>query len=393
MGKKFVSLFCGCGGFDIGFIQAGYKCISAFDNDPIAIEAYSKNIDANVKLQDLSKSFNCNQFADVDVVIAGPPCQGFSTAGKMRYNDPRNHLLIRAVEISLSLKPKVIVIENVNGVVSKKLQNYWEKAKCLLKKKYNVREYLFNTKDFGLAQIRKRRLLIASKNGIDSNIHLPEKEPLSLNEVMTNIALSLPNHRPEHLYEKGHLGMIAKHIKPGQKLSNVRGGVKSVHTWNIPEVFGHVSETEVIILEVLLKLRRRKRIRNFGDADPVSAKIIFEELGIPEDKIILSNLIEKNYIRKIGNKFDLTNTFNGKYKRLHWKEPAPTVITRFGDPRYFLHPDEDRGMTVRESARIQGFPDDYIFPGKKVDQYRLVGNAVPPPMGKKIGELISHLIY
>ena len=346
MKKKFISLFSGCGGFDIGFIEAGFKCLSAFDNDKIAIEAYSNYIDSDIKECDLSEYISIDQFKNVDVVIAGPPCQGFSTAGKRRYNDPRNHLLIRAVEISLSINPKVIILENVNGVVAGKHKRYWDKAQKMLQKNYQVEEFLFNTKDFGLAQIRKRRLLIAWKINKRPEFLFPNKAPLTLKHALSKMDDSLPNHKPEFLAIDSSLYLIAKKIEPGQKLSNVRGGKRSIHTWDIPEVYGHVTSKEKRVLEALLKLRRRKRVRKHGDADPVAIKVITDALNEQVEKS-LKSLIKKKYVRKIGNKYDLTNTFNGKFKRLCWDDPAPTVITRFGSPRYFLHPDYNPDLVIQ----------------------------------------------
>ncbi len=97
-------------------------------------------------------------------------------------------------------------------------------------------------------------------------------------------------------------------------------------------------------------------------------------------------------MREIGDTHDLTGAFNGKYRRLSWDKPSNTVDTRFGSPTYFLHPEEQRGFTVREAARIQGFPDSFIFSGTEKEQYQMVGNAVPPPMAKKIALQIRKLL-
>jgi DNA (cytosine-5)-methyltransferase 1 len=104
---------------------------------------------------------------------------------------------------------------------------------------------------------------------------------------------------------------------------------------------------------------------------------------------LLASLVSKGYVRKIGRRFDLANTFNGKYRRLEWDRPSFTVDTRFGEPGYFLHPSEDRGFTVREAARIQGFPDSFRFFGDTRGQYRLIGNAVPPPMARFIAKIVK----
>lgn len=106
----------------------------------------------------------------------------------------------------------------------------------------------------------------------------------------------------------------------------------------------------------------------------------------------MDSLIHKGYIRRTGDECDLVGTFNGKYRRLSWSEPSYTVDTRFGAPRYFLHPDEQRGFTVREAARIQGFRDDYIFHGNEAAQYRVIGNAVPPPLAVQAAEFTRQLL-
>ena len=103
-------------------------------------------------------------------------------------------------------------------------------------------------------------------------------------------------------------------------------------------------------------------------------------------------LLRKGYIRRTGDAYDLAGTFNGKFRRLSWNEPSCTVDTRFGAPRYFLHPDKERGFTVREAARIQGFDDQYVFIGEKNAQYRLIGNAVPPPLGNLAADYSKALL-
>jgi DNA (cytosine-5)-methyltransferase 1 len=137
----------------------------------------------------------------------------------------------------------------------------------------------------------------------------------------------------------------------------------------------------------LLRLRRRIRIRESGDADPVLEKALQTELGRPV-RADLKGLVASGFVREVNGRFDLTHTFNGKYRRLKWEGPSYTVDTRFGDPRYFLHPEQQRGFTVRETARIQGFPDSYVLSGAERDQFRLLGNAVPPPLARALAESI-----
>ncbi len=130
---------------------------------------------------------------------------------------------------------------------------------------------------------------------------------------------------------------------------------RSVHTWQIPRVFGHTSASERHVLESLVRRRRQQRLRSSGDADRWTASELRAAAGMPVASL-LSGLIDKGYVRRVGSAYDLTHTFNGKFRRLAWDEPAPTVDTKFGNANYFLHPDQNRAFSAREAARIQGFP-------------------------------------
>lgn len=156
-------------------------------------------------------------------------------------------------------------------------------------------------------------------------------------------------------------------------------------------MFGLVNEHERTILELIRRLRRQKRQRNHGDADPVSLDRLDAALGAPFHRLV-EGLIKKGYLRRVDAGVDLVGTFNGKYRRLSWDKPSYTVDTRFGSPRYFLHPSQQRGFTVREAARIQGFPDSYVFKGGELGQYRLIGNAVPPPLGALAANFVKLLL-
>lgn len=385
---NFVSLFCGCGGFDLGFIQAGYDCYSAFDIDPYAVETHSNNLNGIAKKCDLAiETPPLHLLRKADVLLAGPPCQGFSTAGKRDLQDPRNSLLVRAGEIAVQAKPKVIIIENVLGVTVGPHKKYWDSLTYILRSGgYQTAEVVCNANEMGLGQIRRRKVLIAWNTKRHIQIAFDNKPYQSLRDVISGMDTTY-NHDPIHISKGSEIDIIASRIKPGHKLCNVRGGPRSVHTWDIPEVYGRTNKTERQILELLASLRRRHRERSFGDADPISAQCLARSAGHPV-KSTLIELIKKGYVRNINGRYDLTHTFNGKFRRLDWNLPSHTVDTRFGDPRYFLHPDKNRGFTVREAARIQGFPDDFVFWGPDKAQYVLVGNAVPPPISMQLAEFV-----
>ncbi len=385
---KFLSLFCGCGGFDLGFRQAGFRCVAALDVDPVAVDAHRLNLGKTAELCDLSNGVSLlDRIPPVDVVIAGPPCQGFSTAGKRDPHDPRNSLLAKAAEIAVRVRPAVFVLENVSGVVAGAHRTYWKAAAgCLRTAGYRTADIMYHAATAGVAQTRRRMILLAWRNGKEVDVALPELPTPTLRDVITNIN-GAGNHEPAPLEPESRIAKIASRIEPGQKLCNVRGGERSVHTWDIPEVFGRTNSRERNVLEGLLRLRRRCRLRDFGDADPVTASALQRHLGHAV-AVSLRSLIGKGYVRRARGRYDLAHTFNGKFRRLRWDRPSLTVDTRFGDPRYFLHPEEHRGFTVREAARIQGFPDSFRFTGSERAQYRLIGNAVPPPMARCVATFI-----
>ncbi len=389
---KFASLFSGCGGFDIGFIESGFSPRAAYDMDQAACLNFSKNIDSQIYNCDLSVSFpEKSKIKNIDVLLAGPPCQGFSTAGKRDFNDARNHLVTLTGELAKEISPKVLVVENVPGVLSGGHSIYWKNLEETMRcAGYQTNTIVCQTDQLGMAQSRKRVLLFAWKAKGISDFEIPLAEPQTIREAISGVR-GLPNHNPRRLVIDSRDWKIARRIKQGQKLSNVRGGNKSVATWDIPEVFGSVTDNERTVLEMLRRLRRQDRVRTYGDADPVCLTRLETALGT-QFKSHLNCLIEKGFARRVGDRVDLSGTFNGKYRRLRFDGNSSTVDTRFGSPRYFLHPEYHRGFTVREAARLQGFGDDYVFLGSEQSQFRVIGNAVPPPLGVLAAKISRELL-
>lgn len=389
---NFASLFSGCGGFDIGFISEGFTPVAAYDLDQSACLNFEHNIGKHIFNVDLTRQFpEKNKLNGIDVLIAGPPCQGFSTAGKRNVDDKRNHLLTHTAKLATEISPKVLVVENVPGVLAGAHSKYWEELIFIMNQAgYHTQTIKCETSSLGMPQVRKRVLLFAWR----TNHHIdfiPEKiTPQPLSEALKDID-GLPNHDPKLLPKGSKDWEIAKCIRQGQKLSNVRGGINSVATWDIPNVFGKTSSDERTVLELIRRLRRQERKRTFGDADPVAFDRLEHALG-PKFIKHVSVLISKGYLKKVDNCVDLTGTFNGKYRRLDKNLPSCTVDTRFGSARYFLHPTIERGFTVREAARLQGFNDEYVFQGTEQAQFRVIGNAVPPPLGAYAARITKQLL-
>jgi DNA (cytosine-5)-methyltransferase 1 len=390
---NYVSLYSGCGGADFGFHRKGFNNIGSFDINSSALKVLKENLNVPVYNVDLSKQIEIKDYINnkkVHVVFSGAPCQGFSTAGNRKYFDPRNNLLVRGGELALMLNTEVFVSENVMGSLAGSLKDYWNNLEALfISQGYTTDFVKINCLDIGMAQMRKRVLFFAWKDS-SKKIQWPDKvSSKKLSEVLKDVDVA-PNNIGYEIDSNDEKAKIAKHIGPTQKLSNVRGGERAIATWKIPEVFGNVNDKEETILVSLRNFRRRNRQRPNGDADPVDLNVLKDEHG---QGVVhhLKKLIEKGYVRhKEPNRYDLTRTFNGKYRRLSMQEPSTTVDTRFGNPIYFLHPEEDRGFTVREAARIQGFPDDFIFSGSLLEMYRMVGNAVPPPLSEIVADIVKY---
>jgi len=390
---KTLCIYSGCGGLDLGFSNSGYLIDKAIDQNRFAVETHRKNMPGIAQEGDLSQpvDFGASKF---DVVIGGPPCQGFSLAGKRRIDDPRNSHIARFIDIAASANPTLIVMENVPGLLYGELRNHHQRAtEALRSKGYKSKTIKLETSDFGVPQHRTRVILIAWK-GNRSEINIGSSEAKrSVSDALYNLSTQTSDHRKELLPSTSKDYLIAKRIGAGMKLSNVRAGNRSVHTWHIPEVFGPTSQFEQEILDAMLRLRRIIRRRDFGDADPISISDISKHIG-QSSQAAVRELIKKKYIRRIDNKYiDLTHTFNGKYRRLKWDEVSYTVDTYFGNPSYFLHPSEHRGLTIREAARLQTFPDTFEFLGSDSEKYKMIGNAVPPKFAQSVAEQIRKQIW
>ena len=386
---SFVSLFSGCGGLDLGFSQAGFKCLGAFDSNAAAISTHKLNLGASGYLHDLTCDLPPFLEECPDLVLSGSPCQGFSTIGKRDFSDGRNILLLRGAQIAVKMAPRVFVSENVPAALFGNHRAYWEEIQTFLRSHgYCCTTLELNARDFGVAQVRRRIFLVAVKGTGPIELSPRKASHVSLQDVIGNlvgVADDHIGHTPRAL--AGDQKMIARRIRAGQKLCNVRAGERAVPTWEIPEVFGTVRHSEKQVLASIRSLRRRERVRSVGDADPVEASSIRRHLGraVATD---IASLIKKGYLKTVSEQIDFTHTFNGKFRRLSWDEASSTVDTRFGQARSFLHPSEDRGLTLREAARIQGFPDNFQFMGSVESKFRMVGNAVPPPMANALAEQV-----
>lgn len=420
---KVVSLFVGCGGLDYGFKQEGFDLVYSCDNDPAAIKVYTRNVDSRGYVRDVtSEEFHSDirNIGSCDVVIGGFPCQGFSKAGPKNESDNRNLLYKEMKKAIEELQPEIFLAENVDGLS----QNF--KGKFLLEIVsdfasigYKVEYRIVDAVGYGVPQHRRRIFFIGTKQGRDffwpnpthfslsrngefalnKNSHLQDNLfdsklslPVTVRDAiweLRDINVKVPDHRVTKSWRADDLEVF-KAIKPGQKLCNVRFSDTSVYTWQIPSVFGAVDAEDIVVLETIGKNRRHKKYGSIPNGNPLSYEVIVELSGLKSIKRRLNKLVKQGYLKEKEGGYDLTGAMfcSGLYKRPEWDLPSPTILTIFDNPRYFLHPDQNRPFSLRECARLQGFPDDFVFTESENikelrDGYRLVGNAVPPMLSTK----------
>lgn len=345
--KKYnvLDLFCGCGGLSRGFIDAGFSVKLGVDIDDVALKtfvfnhegAFAMNIDLfNLENVDIIKEFFDKRNLELDVLVGGPPCQGFSLAGPRQIDDSRNKLYQAMVKTAKDLKPKAVVLENVPGMIQ--LHGGLVKEKIIndfTNLGYKMGEpHILYAPDYGIPQIRKRVVFVGL---LDSDI--------------------------EYEYPRPYLSP-KEYITCEQAIGD------------LPPLIDIVGDA---IQEYPCEPQNdyQKVMRKGSDA-------IYNHEGTIHDaktkKFIAMVPEGKNY-KSLPPQYAGIYKYHEALTRYHSKKPSPTINTGH---RSHFHYKWDRIPTVRESARLQSFDDKFIFFGNKTQQYRQVGNAVPPLLGKAI---------
>ena len=319
----YIDLFSGSGGFSLGFDNKGFQNIFSIDIEPSFCETYKYNFPQhNLIEKDICQLSNeeikyLKEVSDVDVVIGGPPCQGFSiagTIGRKFIEDPRNKLFKEFVRVVEVIKPKFFVMENVarlynhnKGETRKEIINDFEKLG------YKVECKILNSADYGVPQIRKRVIFIGTR--YNQKIEFPQRtvdKYLTVKEALHNYPI----------LSAGEESIIPNHVA-------------MAHSYQMLEKMSYISDGGSRE-EIPLKLRPKS-----GDV--------------------------RKYIR--------------------YKSDEPSVCVT-GDMRKIFHYEQNRALTVRELAKLQSYPDDFIFKGTKISQQQQVGNSVPPKMAEAIASII-----
>jgi len=389
----FIDLFAGCGGLTEGFYKQGFKALTHVEFDHYACESlrtrmkhygYPENeisvLEKDITNEDILDSVEKEiKNETVDLLIGGPPCQAYSSLGRAKdengmQDDPRNYLFESYERILSHFKPKVFVFENVTGLLTAKLGN--KKIVDIILKKLgqeynlieNTKDMVLNSCNYGVPQVRRRIILIGVRkdlkldpkviyNGIIKTHYNPEannKKNVNKKKFVTvrDAIADLP------FLQAGQGEKQTKHIvkKWNEFLENVR--TKDNNT-----IFDHVA-------------------RNHNDADKKRYYTMSKHKWTFKD--LLEKNPELNHIKQ--------RVFDNSYVVQFWDLPARTIIAHlYKDGNQFIHPDykQERTLTPREAARLQSFPDDFVFEGSKTQQYKQIGNAVPPLMAEAIAKSIK----
>jgi len=338
-----LDLFSGCGGLSLGLQQAGFNIKLAIDNWGDALETFKKNHKnskiLNANLATLNFSFVEKKFLKdgIDIIVGGPPCQGFSISGKRDPNDARNMLYMSFVKSVKYFKPKVFLMENVpnlasmnNGAIKNNIIKDFEKLG------YNVFYKILLASDYGVPQNRKRLFIVGFKENILYNFPIPIKltTKISTYEAIDDL--------PENSLIDGSaypVNSVSEYQKKMRNKSN--------------SIFNH---------QITKHSERTQRIISL----------------VPDGG---------NY-KDLPLEFQNTRKVNIAWTRYNSKKPSFTIDTGH---RHHFHYSYNRVPTVRESARLQSFPDNFIFLKSKTSQYKQVGNAVPPLMSMHIGNSIKEV--
>ena len=375
---RVVSLFAGCGGLDLGFINAGFDVVWANDFLKDSVNTYKKNIGNHIVYGDIREIDSSEIPNDIDVVIGGFPCQGFSVANTKRsMKDERNYLYRELLRVIQDKRPKFFVAENVKGLLSmqkgKVLEMILQDFRDL---GYNVSYRILKASDFGVPQHRERIIIIGNNVGVENTY--PEA-----------------THKNNHINVKeviGHLATIrtrdCSFEHDGETIHN------HVARTNVSDKFWsrkhQVNQSE--ICDYLKEWRNKspwttKKIdEHFGYAHTAGHWFRKDKSGSipnPNDWWGLKKLLkfDDKYDRAVTELVEKNIKFEQSLRISNWDSPSDTILA--GGPE--IHPNKERRLSVRECAILQTFPNHFEFTGSLSKMYIQVGNAVPVLLAQKIG--------
>lgn len=378
----FIDLFSGCGGFSLGLKKAGFLELASVDFDPEAVQVFRTNFPdvPHILEKDLTK-FRPKQLSNligtnhVDLIVGGPPCQGFSTvrqadganSGERLIEDDRRNLYREFLRFVKYFRPQIFVMENVPGIRSAVGGYFFTRVQSEARKLgYRVHGEVVKAWEFGVPQKRERQLIIGTQLDLplfSSHLHMP----------------------PTHGTNDGLLSPVTLWEAIGDLPPVKAGGGENFMEYDLDrrnhhlETYGTRYLIDVLEIEKV-DLLTAHRARFHSDRDIRDFRRLREGENSGQ-AIKRGEVMEFPYGRE---------SFKDRYTRQHRNRLCSTIVAHLSkDGLMFIHPTQDRSLTPREAARIQSFPDWFQFPVAQTHQYRLIGNAVPPLVAKAVGEAIK----
>jgi DNA (cytosine-5)-methyltransferase 1 len=450
--RTYVDLFAGAGGFSLGFLQAGFECIGAVEVDARAAMTYVENFPEHANqpftclgpergnILNLNREFFVRTaedygISDIDVLIGGPPCQGFSKVGRGKLDslakkngsfksDPRNRLYLKFVETLVALKPKAFLFENVGGLLHLKGANFAETiCRDASESGYSVLCTVLNSAWFGVPQTRERVFVL----GIRSDLPIKPSFPKPTNRAdlsrghLTGVELS------ESLFTERSFFIRTRNPESGPPAISVEEAIG-----DLPAFTDHLTNSNYRAIRHLFKPQTYRQgrpnsyastMRNWsekltsghvtdhfcrhtprdyeifgamksGDKYPRAVEIA-ESLYGRAKELYTAGYLAKRPIRKDFVPPYSTDSFAEKWRKLIPDQPSWTITAHLGRDTYsHIHYDskQKRMISIREAARLQSFPDAFCFQGNMGDCFRQIGNAVPPLLAYELAEHINLLL-
>lgn len=395
---KFVDAFAGCGGLSLGLMQAGLVGQFAIEHDRFAFATLKANLLSStsrfkyswprwlpkhpLSISSLYDGYRKQLAAlngEVDVLVGGPPCQGFSMAGRRKHDDPRNQLFRHYLRLVNILKPNVVVVENVRGFTmdfpnGDCVTNYSDALRAVLSDDYRVYERLLDLSKFGVPQARTRYFVISVRSSVSTT------DPFEL----------LESRIPSFLRTLG----ISAPVSSSNAISDLELGRCGTEPSEDTKGFNQIAYGR--------PLTRYQKLMNAAGATPTDLRLARHAEDIAQRFQQIINLCHAEGRLNTSISAEVRERFGLKKKALRVLDPdcpSPTITSM---PDDLLHYSEPRTLTVRENARLQSFPDWYAFQGKyttgghlrkkEVPRFTQVANAVPPLVARAIGEMLVALM-
>ena len=363
---RVVDLFAGVGGLSYGFAHdSDFQIVAANEiltpmatayslNHP-TVKVYNKDI-KDFSLKDLTNDFDIHE-GDIDIVIGGPPCQAYSTVGKRLADDPRGKLFQEYFRVLSEIRPKIFIFENVKGLLSIQGGELFAQIISLFQSLgYNVKWKLLNAADYGTPQIRERVIIVGSL--MDDRFEYP-----------------MPTHR-----DVESTNLYNAHLKPYVTLGEAIGDLPHIKSGERCSVYNSTPQTEY-----------QKIMR-----DGASQELADHETPKNNEKLVrlMEALPDGGTPMDIPEELRPTSGFANTYCRLWWDRPSTTITRNLSCPSSSrcIHPREARPLSTREGARLQGFPDTYIFYGTRSEKNLQIGNAVPTQLSTALKDAIKEYL-